>query len=306
MAVTTAPVIIVGTYESALVGFDIIGGGDSPISTKLKFTNQCHIGHVLSVATQSSFVASGGDDECIRLLDIRRCVELGSLTHHEGSIHKLVFKESGGKLFLVCASADGTMSVWKCSQWECLHSLTGHKGAVSSVDIHPSGRFMLSVSVDRSLMTWNLMTGRQAFITKLPKASTDVKFSPDGGMFFLVVSGAIDVYDTATVAVKCTIHGDVAISAAVWWSNNNIVVGDQEGTLRLVKVGDEMEDQAQIKEVHKSRVKCLSTTSVGGKQLLVSASSDSLLVVWIVGKRRFEQLSSANVPGRPICMTICN
>jgi protein MAK11 len=33
--------------------------------------------------------------------------------------------------------------------WALLHVLGGHKSAVTSIDIHPSGRMALSVSADR-------------------------------------------------------------------------------------------------------------------------------------------------------------
>ncbi|XP_065177257.1 p21-activated protein kinase-interacting protein 1-like [Sycon ciliatum] len=297
--------VVIGTYENSLVGINIVAEDGESLSTQLKFTNQCHVGHVLSVAAHSQFIASGGDDETIRLLDIRKGVELGTLIHHEGSLNKLVFHESAGTLFLVCASVDGTISIWKCAQWDCLHALTGHKGAVSSLDVHPSGRFLLSVGVDRTLMTWNLMTGRQAFITRLPKAATDVKFSPNGNCFYLVFGSKVDVYDTASVAVKCSLECESPISSLTWWSDDQLLTGHQDGKLILFTIGDKEATQRAVSEdAHKNRIKCVTCMKrAGGKRIAISACSDGLLVFWNVKKSKIVKLSSGEIPGRPICMT---
>ena len=55
--------------------------------------------------------------------------------------------------------ADGELSIWRTSDWECLLRMKGHKAAVLDVTIHPSGRVALSVGADNKLMLWNLITG---------------------------------------------------------------------------------------------------------------------------------------------------
>ena len=41
------------------------------------------------------------------------------------------------------------------------------RSAVNSVSVHPSGKLALTVGTDRSLHTWNLITGRSAYITNI-------------------------------------------------------------------------------------------------------------------------------------------
>ena len=38
---------------------------------------------------------------------------------------------------------------------------------MNSVSVHPSGKLALTVGADRSLHTWNLVTGRSAYITNI-------------------------------------------------------------------------------------------------------------------------------------------
>ena len=41
------------------------------------------------------------------------------------------------------------------------------RSAINSVSVHPSGKLALTVGADKSLHTWNLITGRSAFITNI-------------------------------------------------------------------------------------------------------------------------------------------
>lgn len=48
---------------------------------------------------------------------------------------------------LFSGSADGSISVWGVgADWQHLKSMRGHKGAVNSVAVHPSGLLALSVA----------------------------------------------------------------------------------------------------------------------------------------------------------------
>lgn len=92
-------------------------------------------------------------------------------------------------------SEDGTIAVWKAGSWECLRILKGHKyvfifilvkhlailayiladifvvsnfrGPVYHFAVHPSGKLGLSVSKDRTMKTWNLITMRCAYTTNI-------------------------------------------------------------------------------------------------------------------------------------------
>jgi protein MAK11 len=54
---------------------------------------------------------------------------------------------------------DTMLRIWRCHDWECVHVLSGHKEAITSVSIHPSGKLALSVSKDNTMKLWNLVQG---------------------------------------------------------------------------------------------------------------------------------------------------
>jgi protein MAK11 len=70
------------------------------------------------------------------------------------------------------ASEDGSMAVWKTGTWECTKTLTGHRGPVNCVGVHPSGKIALSVGRDRILRTWDLSIGIAVFRQKLKQGES--------------------------------------------------------------------------------------------------------------------------------------
>jgi protein MAK11 len=47
-----------------------------------------------------------------------------------------------------------------------VHVLSGHKEAITSISIHPSGKLALSVSKDNTMKLWNLVQGNSFAVTK--------------------------------------------------------------------------------------------------------------------------------------------
>ena len=61
----------------------------------------------------------------------------------------------------VSGSDDGEIIVWRSKDRECLLNLRGHTGGVVDLDVHPSGRVLLSCSRDSTLRLWDLTRGKQ-------------------------------------------------------------------------------------------------------------------------------------------------
>ena len=64
---------------------------------------------------------------------------------------------------LLSAASDGSVSVWASDpSWECLKTLKGHRGEVTGLSIHPSGRIGLTCGRDATVRLWNLVKGKRA------------------------------------------------------------------------------------------------------------------------------------------------
>ncbi|CAJ0845556.1 2515_t:CDS:2 [Entrophospora sp. SA101] len=123
--------------------------GKEDYSLKLDpiFIFPAHIGCIKCVAVSGRYLASGSTDEVIKLYNLKKRKELGSLLKHEGSITTLKFYN---KTNMLSGSDDGLICIWRTKDWECLKNLKGHKGRVNSLDIHPTGKIALSVSIDKT------------------------------------------------------------------------------------------------------------------------------------------------------------
>jgi hypothetical protein len=108
--------------------------GPTPTSTRVKkatfrsrFSNaEAHVGSVRSLAASSTgnVFVSGGQDEIIRVYDMKKLKEFGTLHRHEGSVNVMkMFSDS----HLVSAGGDGKVLIWTSTNWTCLSLLRGHK-----------------------------------------------------------------------------------------------------------------------------------------------------------------------------------
>jgi protein MAK11 len=124
---------VAGSYEGGLYGWrsDVLAG-DQELETwqlktpKVTWAFGAHIGAIKAVAIDDAgeILATGGDDEYIRLFNLSALKERGELTQHTGSVTALSFYRSS---HLLSASQDGTVCIWRASDWLCLHVLGGHK-----------------------------------------------------------------------------------------------------------------------------------------------------------------------------------
>lgn len=199
--------ITAGCYEGGLYGWTASSDSEGTIGTpELMWSFGAHIGAVKAVAVDEAgeILATGGEDEYIKLFNLKTRTERGELFQHKGSITALAFYKSS---HLLSASVDGTVCIWRTHDWLCLHVLGGHKDAVTCLALHPSGRMALSGSKDRTLRLWNLVEGRCAYITKptFPKVAVidRIEWSPSGSFYAMVAAGTLHLFD-ATQAGKPT------------------------------------------------------------------------------------------------------
>ena len=60
------------------------------------------------------------------------------------------------KDYLASGSRDKTIRIWEVKNARCVITLIGHDNWVTDVCFHPGGRYLISVSDDKSLRVWDL------------------------------------------------------------------------------------------------------------------------------------------------------
>ncbi|XP_072169804.1 p21-activated protein kinase-interacting protein 1-like [Diadema setosum] len=305
-----------GCYERTVFGYDLLekeGENGGELVFRGQFTNNAHIGCVESIAASSKFLASGSTDELIYLFDVEEKVELGSLMQHDGSISSLAFHEDS---HMISGSEDGKICVWSTQSWECMKVMKGHKDAVNSVAVHPSGKLALSVGKDKTLRTWNLLKGRAAYTTNIKAVSEIVLWSPDGQLYVVVIDDRIDVYDITTATIVCSCKCSSRILTACFITDRIITVAGEGETIQILRVDAKERRIKTLVEfkAHENRIKALKCTRAYGSQSrscerwLFSASSDGYIKLWCVDTEKVSDapalLSKVNTKARLTCLAV--
>ncbi len=58
--------------------------------------------------------------------------------------------------FLASGSRDKSIKIWEAKSGRCLLSMVGHDNWVTDLCFHPNGKFLMSVSDDKSMRVWDL------------------------------------------------------------------------------------------------------------------------------------------------------
>lgn len=277
--------LITGSYEHNLLCLSLILEDHvQAFSPVFHFTP--HTQSIRCVAASKRYLVSGSNDELIRIYDLQKRKELGTLLHHSGSIACLEFFESK---WLLSGGGDGKIYVWRTKDWEALAELKGHKGSVNDLSIHPSGKVAISVGEDKTLRLWNLMTGRKASVLKLGKVGIKARWSNDGMSYVVGFERKISLYSNQgdminTVDLESPLyHLDVIVHNDIEYIVSSH--GNGKIVFRQLKLMLNKEDQDQkIAEFelqgHGTRVKDFSYYTSNDTMFLTSVSSDGNIVVW--------------------------
>lgn len=197
-ASTAAPApafrIVTGSYEHNLLCVSLLLGTTAVFSPIFHFTP--HLQSIKCVASSGRYLVSGSSDENIRIYDLQKRKELGTLSHHSGTITALEFYK---RKWLLTAAEDGKIFVLRTKDWEVLAELQGHarvpvgraKVGVVDISVHPTGRLALSVGLDRKLILWNLMTAKKASVMQIYPDVLKVSWNLKGDRYAVTYATSI-------------------------------------------------------------------------------------------------------------------
>ncbi|RPD64504.1 WD40 repeat-like protein [Lentinus tigrinus ALCF2SS1-7] len=244
-SVPTSFKVVAGSYEKLLYGLQgtvSVDSNSSEYSFDLKpiFIFPAHVSCIKSVAASpqgGKWLATGSADEIIKVWDLRRRKEIGGLMQHQGSITHLVFPS---RSYLLSASEDGTLCLFRARDWAVLRELKGHKGRVNSVAVHQSCKVVLSVGKDRTVRMWDLMRGKGSASTKIGKEGELVRWSTDGTLFAVQAHSTIDIYSTDmellhTITHPSRVH-DIKFCKRVVGSGELLLVGAEDKKLTVYDI----------------------------------------------------------------------
>ncbi|QLG74698.1 hypothetical protein HG535_0H00230 [Zygotorulaspora mrakii] len=320
--------VIVGSYEHNLLCLSLNLSLSTPVFTPI-FHFQAHILSVKCLDTSKRYLVSGSNDEHIRIYDLQKRKELGTLLAHQGSITCLKFSKAKipskeenvdekkiSNKWLLSASEDNKIIIWRVKDWENFGTLKGHTARINDLDVHPSNRVAVSVSEDHTIRLWNLMTVKKAAVLKLRGYSQNGQFvrwfGTEGNFFVVALMNKVLIYKTATAKVHCEIDtGKSTIMQLETETLNGvdyIVVGLNNGQVTFYNTTNLDDEEPTIKEAeftllgHTNRVKDMKFFTNDYGTYLLTIGSDGKIVVWDMKTR--EQLAVYDSGERLNCLAI--
>ncbi|PKK33915.1 PAK1 interacting protein 1 [Columba livia] len=267
------------------------------------FTHHAHSASLSAVAVNNRYVVTGSRDETIQIYDMKKKIEHGALLQHNGTITCLEFY---GTAHLLSGAEDGLICIWNTKRWECLKSIKAHKGHVTSLSIHPSGKLALSVGTDKTLRTWNLVEGRSAFIKNLKQNAHIIKWSPDGERYVTVITNKVDIYQLDTASITGTITTEKRISSLIFVTDSILAIAGDDEMIRFYSC-DSQKCLCEFK-AHENRIKDIYSFEREGQHVIVTASSDGYIKMWNLDLNKIKDVPSllceVNTKARLTCLAV--
>ena len=196
-----------------------------------------HTGAVerMSFSPDGRTLATGGNDNTLRLWDVSAQMEIGTLEGHTGGPDIIFFSPDGRTL--ASRDDDKTLRLWDVETQTQIHTLEGHTGTVESVSFSPDGRTLASGGQDNIVRLWDVTTRTEiGTLEGHTEYVSSVSFSPGGKT---IVSGSHDgrvrlwEVETQTEIAILQGHTDAVLSIAFSPGSKTFASGSVDGTVRI-------------------------------------------------------------------------
>lgn len=282
--------ISIGSYERIIYGLDVEADDSADrlsLTGKVGFAIPAHNGYIKCIASCPKYLVSGGVDEVIRIFDLKKRKDIGSINQHDGTIKALDFYDS---THLISAADDGLLVVHRTKDWECLEVLKKHKNPIQDMQIHPSGKLAVAIDDAKNLTLWNLITGKLAYSSKIPALGKidRIVWSGTGRYYALIGETHILVYEAQTSQKVVDLRAGTLVGkvrnekwlTAVFVNDEALLFAGETGKLHMIKM-ESPSDRFLIETGHKPRIRAVKFFApTKGSDLIITASSDGLINIF--------------------------
>jgi WD40 repeat protein/tRNA A-37 threonylcarbamoyl transferase component Bud32 len=122
----------------------------------------------LAFSPDSKYLASGGQDKLVKVLDITKGKDPVDLFGQTAPVYCIAFSPNGK--VLASGSEDRLIKIWDAVAGREILTLRGHRGVITSLAFNSDGSYLVSGSTDRTAKVWNVSSGQEG----LPIHSDDL------------------------------------------------------------------------------------------------------------------------------------
>ncbi len=101
-------------------------------------------------------LATGGDENAVKLWDVKTGKDLQTLRGHNGDVYTVAFSPDDQGRWVASAGEDSAVKVWNSRTGKLIRSFPGHTGLVSSLAFSPDSKRVYSGSRDTTVKVWDL------------------------------------------------------------------------------------------------------------------------------------------------------
>jgi WD40 repeat protein len=232
----------------------------------------------VAFSPDGSRLASGSDDNSVRLWDAASGILLETLEGHGDRVNSVAFSPDGSRV--ASGSEDSTVRLWDGASGILLETLEGHGGEVCAVAFSPNGMCLASGAFDNTVRLWDAVSGAPLFTMRgHARGVSAIAFSPDGARLASASwDGTVRLWDLSCGAQLALIdvQRERVNSVAFSPEGARFASGSFDGTVRLWDAASG--SAVATLKGHQSEVWSVAFSPAGGR--LASAAADRTVRLW--------------------------
>ncbi|MDB9312890.1 DnaJ domain-containing protein [Spirulina sp. CS-785/01] len=237
--------------------------------------------YCVAISPDNRMIASGGADRNIKLWNLDTGQQIRTLggwfMGHTDSVLSVAFHPDSKRL--ASGGADQTVRLWKLTTGKEIKTISGYSSAVTSVNISPNGRTLVTAGLEKAIKLRYMGSGRLIRSLRDRYKILAVAFAPNGATFASAGSDhLIRLWELKTSRVLKLFRGhtDQVCSLAFTADGKMLISGSWDNTIKVWQVATGRE--ICTLNDHENRVLAVAVCPEGRK--LVSCSADKTIKIW--------------------------